>query len=68
MTQKQADSICKTALPFNVYSKIEQSETINVANSILFYCACMIKQSTDYNCDLEFKINLRNQLFDSPKN
>jgi hypothetical protein len=65
MTQEQADDICRNALPFTVYGKIEKSDIINVANSIMFYCACMIKKSTDYDCDLEFKINLRNPLFGS---
>ena len=63
MTQEQADDICKTALPFSVYGKIDKSDMINVANSIMFYCACMIKKSTDYDCDLEFNIRLRNPLF-----
>lgn len=65
MTQEQADNICRNALPFTVYGKIEKLDMINVANSIIFYCACMIKKSTDYDCDLEFKINLRNSLFGS---
>jgi hypothetical protein len=65
MTLEQADDICRNALPFTVYYKIEQSDMISVANSIMFYCACMIKKSTDYDCELEFKINLRNPLFKS---
>ena len=65
MTQEQADDICRNALPFSVYSKIDKSDMNNVANSIMFYCACMIKKSNDYDCDLEFKINLRNPLFKS---
>jgi len=65
MTQEQSYDICRNALPFNVYDKIEQSDMISVANSIMFYCACLIKKSTDYDCDLEFKINLRNILFRS---
>nr|MDH4127141.1 hypothetical protein [Spirochaetota bacterium] len=64
MTQQQADDICRMALPFNVYSKIEQHELIAAANSIMFYCVCMVKKATYFECDLEFKINFKNKLFD----
>jgi len=63
MTQIQADEICKTALPFDIYKKISETELIGTANSIMFYCACMIKKTTDFDCDLKFEIVFKNSLF-----
>lgn len=63
MTQEKADEICRTASPFNIYKKIGKGELIGVANSIMFYCACMVKKLEDFDCDIEFKINFKNKLF-----
>lgn len=32
MTQNKADDICKQALPFSVYDKMDKSDMINVVN------------------------------------
>lgn len=63
MTQEKANEVCRIALPFSVYKKIGKDEMISVANSIMFYCACMVKKMEDFDCDIEFKLNFKNKLF-----